>query len=313
MLHLTLAANILNAIGGTPELTRAGFVPKFPTFLPDGETDFPVGLAAFSMDTLKTFLNIEQPTKPDTNDKNPSLLKSGQVSRNKNGIVPTLKVHESDSEELHFHSIGAFYNAIEEGLEKIVHDQGEDAVFCGDHSRQITADYYYSGGGNIIPVYNLENAQSAIRLISEQGEGYGGGIFDKEGELAHFYRYQQLQLGKYYHKHDKPVKPSGEELVIDWEAVYPVLSNAKMTDYPADSALYKASLDFNQYYKLFLRKINEAYNGKPQELIPAIGGMFILKEKAIELMRNPIPGKEGVHGAPTFEIDEVTIPNHVKV
>lgn len=36
MLHLTLVANILNAVGGTPCLTRSDFVPSYPTYLPDG-------------------------------------------------------------------------------------------------------------------------------------------------------------------------------------------------------------------------------------------------------------------------------------
>src|SRR5699024_7103930 len=40
MLHLTLAANIHNAVGGTPDLTGNDFVPHYPTRLPDGEDDF---------------------------------------------------------------------------------------------------------------------------------------------------------------------------------------------------------------------------------------------------------------------------------
>ena len=52
MLHLTLAANILNAVGGTPDLTVEGFVPEYPAFLPTGETDFQVDLQAFSEDAV---------------------------------------------------------------------------------------------------------------------------------------------------------------------------------------------------------------------------------------------------------------------
>ena len=48
MLHLTLAANVLNAVGGTPDLTRPGFVPDYPAYLPDGETDFQVEPAGAS-------------------------------------------------------------------------------------------------------------------------------------------------------------------------------------------------------------------------------------------------------------------------
>ena len=38
MLHLTLAANLLNAVGGTPDLTEPGFVPELPG-LPAGRRD----------------------------------------------------------------------------------------------------------------------------------------------------------------------------------------------------------------------------------------------------------------------------------
>jgi len=36
MLHLTLAANLLNAVGGEPDLSRPGFVARYPAYLPDG-------------------------------------------------------------------------------------------------------------------------------------------------------------------------------------------------------------------------------------------------------------------------------------
>src|SRR5580692_6531726 len=45
MLHLTLAANLLNAVGGSPDLKEHDFVPSYPTFLPTGQDDFDVGIA----------------------------------------------------------------------------------------------------------------------------------------------------------------------------------------------------------------------------------------------------------------------------
>ena len=66
MLHLTLAANILNAVGGKPDLTKPGFVPEYPAYLPDGEADFQVSRGRFSRDALETFLSIERPRQaPD--------------------------------------------------------------------------------------------------------------------------------------------------------------------------------------------------------------------------------------------------------
>lgn len=61
MLHLTLVANVLNAIGGEPDLTRPGFVPSYPAYLPDGENDFTVDLRPFSPEAVETFCKIERP------------------------------------------------------------------------------------------------------------------------------------------------------------------------------------------------------------------------------------------------------------
>src|SRR5947209_4499291 len=61
MLHLTLAANLMNAVGGSPDLTAPGFVPDFPAYLPDGETDFQISRQAFSPECIEMFLNIERP------------------------------------------------------------------------------------------------------------------------------------------------------------------------------------------------------------------------------------------------------------
>src|SRR3954467_6230529 len=63
MLHLTLAANVLNAVGGTPDLTAPGFVPEYQAYLPDGETDFRVSLQRFSREAVDTFLRIERPRR----------------------------------------------------------------------------------------------------------------------------------------------------------------------------------------------------------------------------------------------------------
>ena len=39
MLHMTLACNVLNAIGGSPQVDKPGFIPTFPGPLPGGVED----------------------------------------------------------------------------------------------------------------------------------------------------------------------------------------------------------------------------------------------------------------------------------
>ena len=100
MLHLTLAANIFNAIGGTPDLTGADFMPVYPAFLPDGEQDFEVALRRFSPEAVDTFLKIERPAEPQSADR-----RVVRRSRDR-GALPA--VNPGGEEGLHFHSIGEF-------------------------------------------------------------------------------------------------------------------------------------------------------------------------------------------------------------
>lgn len=297
MLHLTLAANILNAVGGNPDLTDPGFVPEYPAYLPDGETDFQVPLQPFSPEAIKTFLQIERPA---------SAAGEGvaTVKRTRRaGSLRAARVH--DGSEEHFFSIGEFYQAIEQALVRF-HEQQGDSLFSGDPARQVTPEYYYSGGGEIIPVTDLASARAAIRLISEQGEGLGGGIFDFEDEISHFYRFEQIVLGRYYQKGDEAGKPTGLPLPVDWDAVFPIKPNARVADYPEGSELRAGAVAFNDFYADFLGLLTRAFQGQPQLLMEAVGGMFRVKEMIYQLMRHPIDGGSGLTAAPTFEVAQRT-------
>jgi hypothetical protein len=56
-------------------------------------------------------------------------------------------------------------------------------------------------------------------------------------------------------------------------------------------------------YRQFLESLGHAFDGHPEALIPAVGGMFRLKEQANHLIRNPIPESGGLHAAPIFRLD----------
>jgi hypothetical protein len=291
MLHLTLAANILNAVGGTPDLSANGFVPAYPARLPDGEDDFEVGTRAFSRDTIETFLKIERPAVAGEDD-------SRFVSRDASAraLLPAVDAHEDD---LHFFSIGEFYAEIGEGLERLHHEMGED-LFCGDPARQVGPAYYYSGGAAIVEVTDASSAAAAMRVISEQGEGMGGGIFDEEGELAHYYRFQQLLLGRYYQPGDEAGSPTGPALDVDWDAVYPVVPDSALDHYTEPGELQDAVTAFSRAYGDFLTRLTEAFNGRPDLLLPAVVDMFHIKDLASQIVRNPMPGRPGVNAAPVF-------------
>jgi len=298
MLHLTQAANILNAVGGKPDLTAPGFVPHYPAPLPDGEKDFTVSLRPFSQEALDTFLKIERPAKAPNEQKRLVRRPARKLS---------LALKHSKEEELYYYSIGEFYAAISDGL-KHLHSELGDKLFCGDPKKQVHSEYYYSGGGKLTIVTDLQSSDQAVKRIIEQGEGFDYGLFTSEGELAHDFRFEQLKLGRYYQKKnasgkpDEPGHPTGPELHVDWDAVYPIKVDPQLSDYADAPDLHAAAVAFNDTYGDFLKLLTDAYNGQPHLLLEAVPRMFALRNQMLQLIRNPMPGMDGLNAGPTFEI-----------
>lgn len=291
MLHLSLAANLLNSIGGKPDLTVKGFVPRFPTPLPDGETDFTVSLMKFSKEAIETFCKIERP----------AIAQPGQPRHRKRTTAGDRLAPVPHDDTLSFYTIGEFYAEIRRGFVGL-HAQLGDAMFCGDPSVQVSSKYYYSGGGKLTAVNCLDSATKAIDLIAGQGEGFGGHIFDQDGEISHYYRFDQLRRGRYYQQGDEPDAPTGPTFEVDWDAVYPLATDTRLSDLQCSKELYGAAVAFNDQYAGILCQLTEAFNGNPATLINAVHTMFRLRDGMLQLMRNPLPGSDGLHAAPTFEI-----------
>lgn len=289
MLHMTLAANVLNAIGGTPVLDSPAFMPRYPAYLPHSAKAFLVPLAPFSPATIETFMKIE----------NPEALEA---------------VPEAEG----FHSIGQFYLAIEEGLRTLCEALGEAAVFSGDKARQITpASLDYTGSGRIIPVYDLASALAAIDEIEEQGEGltprevWDGDrdMFHPDSEeVAHYFRYQEILKGQLYQRGDTPATgPRGRTFAVDWTAVYPMRDNPTAADYAVGSPVREKMDAFNRVYSDVLRVLHRAFNGEPAQMFASMGGMMELRSRAQELMQ--MPSGDGVTTAgPSFEYVPLAAP-----
>lgn len=304
MLHLTIAANLLNAIDGNVDLTQSGFVPSYPTYLPDSIDDFKVHIEAFTQNALETFLKIERPVYPES-------IQQRVIERR----IPNHAWCISPSKDgtTQYATIGEFYNAIKESFKRLEAEAQArgGTIFTGNPSFQITSEYYYSGGGKLFPVTNLDSAILAINLVIDQGEGYVDddkptGVFDQYGEIAHFYRFEQLKLGRYYVHGDKPGHPTGPEIKTDWNEVYLTVVDPKLADYPEGSELYQAALEFNIAYAKFLALLTQAYNGKRELMMSAaIPAMFDFRNLMNRLIRNPVPKQHGRNAAATFEIDAV--------
>ena len=67
MSHMTIAANLLVSIGGSPEINNPRFIPTYPGKLPMGigGDDFTVPIKRFSKNLVKdVFMVIEEPEHP---------------------------------------------------------------------------------------------------------------------------------------------------------------------------------------------------------------------------------------------------------
>lgn len=282
MLHMTLAANLLNAVGGAPAIATPGFIPRYPAYLPHSADAFLVPLAPFSPATIETFMKIEKPEEPD-----------------------------APAEADRYETIGQFYRAIEDGLTALCGTLGEKQVFCGDPARQITPEVLdYRGGGRIVPVYDLASALAAIDEIEEQGEGLKHAeVWDgdrdmfhpERDEVAHYFRLVEIMQGRSYQRGDTPVSgPTGASFEVDWSAVYPMRPNPRSQDFHGGSAIVSKMGEFNLLYSDLLRELHRAFNGERARLFRTIPAMLQLKAVAQQLMQ--MPTDDGVTTAgPSFE------------
>jgi hypothetical protein len=294
MLHMILAANVLNAVGGTPAVGRGEWAPSYPTRIPYHEGPLEVGLRPFGDVALDTFLAIENPSYPLSHPPRATAAAS----------TPRLMTLGSDGEG--YRTIGEFYDAIAAGLRSLVERLGPEAVFTGEAARQVGPEHYYASGGHAIRVDGLERALQAIEEVVAQGEGEvtvppPGEKFDADRDLAHFYRFNELRRGRRYLVGDLPDDPTGEPIVLDLEAVYPMRPNLRVSDIRTPE-LRRMAEACNGIWAGLLRQIETALTGSPDELREAVGTMFELKYAACELLRIPLPGDAGHHAGPTFEV-----------
>jgi hypothetical protein len=289
MLHMVLAANVLNAIGGDPHVGGSDHTPRYPHELPDGVV---LDLLPFSEAAVETFLKVENPEyllhPPDPDHP----LLAGR--RHEHHVASCATVSSQPQ------TIGAFYELIEQGLRDAAAELGEATLFCGDPALQVTREYYYAGGGASIVVSDLESALGALGEIVEQGEGDVRSMFDDDGDLAHYFRFNQIKHGRAYADGDGPEAPTGPAVEVDYDSVYPMLANPRRDEYE-DPELREAADAANATWSELLMQIDAAFNGAPASLVPAVHSMFRLRDQALVLLNNPLPRPPGRRAGPTFE------------
>jgi hypothetical protein len=313
MLHMILAANVLNAVGGEPTVNDPRFIPSYPLDLTDllqpntddedskvlrylaeraeaeeaeadgdGGNGVRVAILKFSKKAIDTFVAIETP------EPIPPPPPGSPVT-----------------------TIGQFYAIIIHGVEWLEEEarrRGE-TIFTDDPARlarQIGPEHYYGSGGGAFYVTDLARARAALGEIICQGEGFKQICYDEATdlgeyeELGHYFRFMEIKKGRYYAPGDHPGDdPTGAPLKVDWGAVYDMKPNPKLKDFRGDPGLEALGRSFNDAYLLLLDQIQRAFTGAPEALQDAVVTMFDLKYAAGGLLRVPL-GEGAQTAGPVF-------------
>ena len=161
MLHLSLATNILTAIGAAPHFER----PNFPILSRWYPPDVQIALVPFGERALRHFMFLERPEGMPLDD--------AEGFRALGKIQPlTVDDPQITAGPEEWHTVGHLYRGIEAGLAHLVNRFGEDAVFIGPPRAQATTQVFE--WPELTAVTNLASASAAIEIIVEQGEGARG-------------------------------------------------------------------------------------------------------------------------------------------
>jgi Ferritin-like len=281
MLHFALACNILNAIGGAPEIDKPDFIPRFPGPLPGGvDADLTVHLKRFSLEHVhKTFMAIEEPEDP-------------------------LKFRDKAA-AVHGVTIGQYYERIKKEIAK-----AGQKIFTGHHSRQVTAGFPST---ELFKVTDVETACKAIDLIREQGEGTSTSPLDPEHDPAHYYRFAEIWHGKSLRAVTPPPPPGtpddqkyrydGEPIPFVEADVIRVIDDPSAAKYPPDTQAHYLNDNFNYTYTSLLKALHLTFNGQPDRMDSAIAVMHSMRELAMEMMT--VPFEKDRHAGPSFEYQPV--------
>jgi len=276
MIHMCLACNILNAIGGKPIL--AGTLPDgtivpplYPGPLPGDIGDLRVGLLPFSECAMRQGMAIEEPEAPLD--------------------FPVAAALEAAPPPL---TIGQFYAELDAFLAQL--DPNED---WQANNNQIDDAQFFAG--QLFPVNSYQDAHRAISVIVSEGEGAKDTPLDFANEVSHYYRFEEiarnLVLTKAENAQGYVWGPAS--LGVDWAAVYPAIRNPGEHDFSGDPPAAAAQDACNLAFTRLVDELQRAVNGEQDRLGYAVRAMFELRMAAGVALTTPLAGSDEVAG-PAF-------------
>lgn len=262
MLHMTQSANLLIAMNESPLIDSASVTPTFPTTLPGGVLPgLRVQLRKLSLQQVyDIFMAIEVPEKT---------------------LVVTPPIVNSNF------TIGAFYGEISSCIEQLF-DGGEEIFDASTLPRQVNWPWEPTAAvGTVIPITNSTDAVRAINAIIAQGEG--AGLLDPNeigsDTLSHFFKFEEIVCQKQLERiDDDNYAYSGPPIPFQSNGVWLMRDNPTTNNIPPDTNCYTESRVFHTAYRKLLKKLQEVFDGNPDQISITVELMESLQVHAKKLM-----------------------------
>ncbi|MFI6037750.1 ferritin-like domain-containing protein [Streptomyces sp. NPDC051315] len=266
MLHLTLTANVLNALGETPSPAPVAFRGhEHLSPLSDYPVDNPLiagigtlRLLPLSPQAVDCFVRIRHP------------------------LHGAADVREIEAGACGYRTAGEFHDAIATAL--------ADPAICPDtvfrHRHQVPDSQYYGGAGQVVEVGDRASALRAVRMCSPSSSPYA--------------RFRELRTGHRFRTgQSADEEPRGDLLPVDYGAVHPALFVPRDGD-PAEGPETAALIEFDLAYSRLVDVLYAAFCGERTALATAVHGMYALRHRAVALMRTPLPADPAHTLCPRF-------------
>jgi hypothetical protein len=273
---MNLVCNILNAIGGDPDVRAA--VPAYPNPIPMSLAGgLEVHIKRYSRPLVTdVFMSIEKPETPL------EIPTRGLLA----GVAPPPQ------------TIGQFYATIRAEIVR----QANDGIFTGKPEKQVTE--FFAGNGENIAVTDRDTAVLAIDTIVEQGEGTLQAPTDLQHDIAHYYRFQELSKGMQLTLLPSPYFDATKPIAIDDRA-----DVIQMVDDPRLVAIEAADADIgvladqcDRDFSGIVNSLHAGFNGDPDQLSSIETAMFDFSTTISTLMRKTFTAgaAAGQHAGPRF-------------
>ena len=276
MIHMCLACNILNAIGGDPAITAQKYPDPLPGDIgPDGKP-LKIHLYPFSKEAMKQAMDIEQPEDPP--------------------VFP-VKATFAATAEPRAVTIGQFYAALDAYLATLPPD-----AWRKDRNQIVDTQFF---AGQLFAVNGYADAHRAIGDIVSEGEGAKDDPLDFQHDIAHYYRFGEIWHDKVLTKDGNPRHYAWgpQRLGVDWSAVYPAIADPGKHDFTREPAAARdAQRACNLAFTDMVMALQGAVRGKPGALGDAVRAMFDLRMAALHALTVPLADPTKVAG-PAFVVD----------